>query len=52
MKGRHFTPADDTCRDIFYAGQDTILSRSLLFVCRNIPDFRVGVEVCEDLLGG
>lgn len=48
-EGRHFTPADDTCRDIFYAGQDTILSRSLLFVCRNIPDFRVGVEVCEDL---
>ena len=48
-EGRHFTPADDTCRDIFYAGQDTILSRSLLFVCRNVPDFRVGVEVCEDL---
>lgn len=48
-EGRHFAPADDTCREIFYAGQDTLLYRNLLFVCRNLPDFRFGAEVCEDL---
>ena len=34
-EGRHFTPADDIERDLFYAGQDTVLDRRLLFVCRN-----------------
>lgn len=48
-EGRHFTPADDIERDLFYAGQDTVLDRRLLFVCRNIPDFRFGVEICEDV---
>lgn len=48
-EARHFTPADDIDRELFYAGQDTVLARHLLFVCRNIPDFRIGVEVCEDL---
>ena len=48
-EGRHFTPADDTCRELFYAGQDTVLDRNILFVCRNIPDLRFGVEVCEDI---
>lgn len=48
-EGRHFTPADDSGQDLFYAGQDTVLDRRLLFVCRNIPDFRFGVEICEDV---
>ncbi|HBT65866.1 MAG TPA: NAD(+) synthase [Ruminococcaceae bacterium] len=46
---RYFTPASDKELLIRYAGQDTVLSRNQLFVCRNLPDFCIGVEICEDL---
>ena len=48
-EGRHFTPADDVERTVTYAGQQTLLSRHQLFCCRSLPDFRLGVEICEDL---
>ena len=48
-EGRHFTPADDEERTITYAGQSVMLSRRQIFCCKDMPEFRLGVEICEDL---
>lgn len=48
-EGRWFTPAKDTAVALRYAGQDVLLSRNQLFTCRSLPDFKLGVEICEDL---
>ena len=48
-EARHFTPAGEAIHTITYAGQETLLGKNLLFACRNIPDFCLGVEICEDL---
>ena len=48
-EGRWFTPAKDEAAAIRYAGQDTLLSRNQIFTCRSLPDFKLGVEICEDL---
>lgn len=45
---RHFTPGFDLA-EISYAGQKTIIGTDLLFVCENIPELVIGVEICEDL---
>ncbi|MDD2362865.1 MAG: NAD(+) synthase [Oscillospiraceae bacterium] len=49
-ESRYFAPANDDDYSVVYAGQDTVISRNQLFICRNIPDFCLGVEICEDLL--
>ncbi len=48
-EGRWFTPAKDEETALRYAGQDTLLTRNQIFICRTIPDFKLGVEICEDL---
>lgn len=51
-EGRQFTPAPPQTVSTVYAGQDTRLGRNLLFRCRSLPDFCLGVEICEDLWAG
>lgn len=51
-EGRQFTPAPPQTVSTVYAGQDTCLGRNLLFRCRSLPDFCLGVEICEDLWAG
>lgn len=46
---RHFTPGNAAPRSITFAGQQTLLGAELLFACTDMPDFRLGVEICEDL---
>ena len=46
---RHFIPGEQTAHPIHFAGQDTLIGTSLLFACRNMSAFVLGVEVCEDL---
>ncbi len=41
-------PSDDV-REVTLAGQNTLFGTRLLFSCRDIPEFVLGVEVCEDL---
>jgi len=41
-------PPDDV-REVSLAGQKTFFGTKLLFSCSNIPEFVLGVEVCEDL---
>ncbi|MDD2418222.1 MAG: NAD(+) synthase [Oscillospiraceae bacterium] len=48
-ESRYFAPANDGAYKVVYAGQDTVISREQLFTCSNLPDFCLGVEICEDL---
>lgn len=53
-EGRHFTAADGTLQYINIPGYseekgEVPFSTKLLFACREIPDFVLGVEICEDL---
>ena len=46
---RHFAPAPQGVRSIALAGQEAPFGASLLFRCRQMPSFVLGVELCEDL---
>lgn len=48
-EARHFTPAPESPLTVTYAGQQTVMDRRQIFVCRSMPEFRLGVEICEDL---
>ena len=46
---RHFVSGMREAECIEYAGQETLIGTQLLFACKQMPDFVLGVEVCEDL---
>lgn len=46
---RHYNPAPAGLRTIRFAGQDVPFGTALLFQCEEMPEFCLGVEVCEDL---
>lgn len=46
---RHFVAGMREAECIEYAGQETLIGTQLLFACKQMPDFVLGVEVCEDL---
>ena len=46
---RHFVPGPRAVRTVRFAGQDVPFGTDLLFACRQMPDFVLGVEICEDL---
>ena len=46
---RHFQPGMEEAEWIEYAGQKTLLGTRLLFACKQLPAFVLGVEICEDL---
>ena len=46
---RHFVPGMQTPEPITLAGQQTQIGTKLLFACQTMPEFVLGVEVCEDL---
>ena len=46
---RHFIPGMQEAEIIEYAGQETLIGTQLLFACKQMPDFVLGVEICEDL---
>ena len=48
-EGRHFTPALTHNQTVTFAGQSVPLGKNLLFRCRSLPGFCLGVEICEDL---
>lgn len=48
-EARYFSPAPREPISLTFCGQETVLSRGLLFPCENVPDLTLGVEVCEDL---
>lgn len=46
---RHYNPGPQDADFIELAGQQTLFGTNLLFACREMPAFVLGVEVCEDL---
>nr|WP_317399726.1 NAD(+) synthase [uncultured Gemmiger sp.] len=46
---RHFLPGPRQVRTVTFAGQEVPFGTDLLFACRRMPDFVLGVEICEDL---
>ena len=46
---RHFVPGPKEAFEITFAGQRTLFGTNLLFACREMPEFVLGVEICEDL---
>ena len=46
---RHFAPGDKRVRTVTVCGQQTLFGTQLLFQCRQMPEFVLGVELCEDL---
>lgn len=46
---RHFVPGEADPVFIEIAGQQALFGRNLLFACLNMPEFVLGVEICEDL---
>ena len=48
-EARHYTSGKNTDFEIEYAGQQTVLSDKVLFQNKNMSDFTLGVEICEDL---
>ena len=51
-EGRHFTAGESVPHTVTFAGQQTALGAGQLFACREMPAFRLGVEICEDLWVG
>src|SRR5437660_1425116 len=47
---RYFSPAANAVsRGVRVAGQAAPFGTDLLFACGNLPDFILGIEICEDL---
>ncbi|MDD6320174.1 MAG: NAD(+) synthase [Oscillospiraceae bacterium] len=46
---RHFVPGPAAALPVEFAGQKTLFGTNLLFACRQMPEFVLGVEICEDL---
>ncbi len=46
---RHFAPGPRQARPLRLLGRDVPFGGDILFCCEDMPDFRVGIEVCEDL---
>ena len=47
---RYFTSGKDVHKEINYAGQNVMLSSKMIFCCKQLPQFKIGVELCEDLM--
>lgn len=49
-EGRHFASGRDLAvREISFCGQTVPVGADMLFRCRNLPEFVLGCEICEDL---
>lgn len=48
-EGRHFTPGFAAVRQVEVGGKMVPAGTRLLFACRELPDFVLGVEICEDI---
>ena len=46
---RQFAPAFSGLRALSWFGREVPFSTDLLFACRELPEFVLGVEICEDL---
>lgn len=47
-EGRHFTAGEEAAQ-VYLCGKQVDCNPNMLFRCSTLPDFTIGVEVCEDL---
>ena len=47
---RYFASGKDVHKEISFAGQSVLLSSKMIFSCKQLPQFKIGVELCEDLM--
>ena len=48
-EGRHFAAGSKTVSIVNINGEEVPFGTNILFRCKNIPDFILGVEICEDV---
>ena len=46
---RHFTPAKDELTSVDFLNKQTYFGKDIIFECLGMPEFKLGVEICEDL---
>lgn len=46
---RWFTPAKENNMVIDFCGERVVFGKKVVIECKNIPDFRLSCEICEDL---
>ena len=46
---RHFTPASGESIDLELCGRTCTTTPDIIFECRSMPEFKLGIEICEDL---
>lgn len=46
---RHFTPAKDELTSIDFLGRQNYFGKDVIFQCLDMPEFKLGIEICEDL---
>lgn len=46
---RYFTGASEENHMIHFKGKEVLFGKKIVFCCENIPDLKIGVEICEDL---
>ncbi len=46
---RHFTSAKDELTSIDFLGKQTYFGKDVIFQCLDMPEFKLGIEICEDL---
>ena len=49
FESRVFSSGKGVCQTVTFAEQTTCLSADVVFTCRSMPEFSLGVELCEDL---
>ena len=48
-EGRHFTKGIAAPVKVHFLGEDIYFGSQILFQCENLPQFVLGIEICEDL---
>ncbi len=48
-EARHFTPGILEPEPVDFDGEEVLFGSRLLFKCSNLPEFVLGIEICEDL---
>ncbi len=48
-EARHFTSGNQDTVKVNFMGEELAFGSRILFQCQNLPDFMLGVEICEDL---
>ncbi|MBE6721093.1 MAG: NAD(+) synthase [Ruminococcaceae bacterium] len=46
---RWFTPAPEIPLTVTFSGQQTLLGSGIIYSCAELPELKIGVEICEDL---